>query len=259
MHRSILVNQDVSDESRQALDLAIWLADAANAHIHLAHYHPHKLPLLANESREQVDALLGERAAICDRAGVRASKLVIEGWTPQKLIVEARWHDLVVVAKHGDGDAGGTSKLAPIPEALLASSPVPVLVADARVGPPSRLLVIFDDSPDGCRAFRNACQLALERGLGLHIVDASGARKSGEHLERARRYLADCPDLEAEFQRLEGKPAESIVSHIRENEIQLTFLAALDHSFSGHKILNRIAAETSSSLIVPKGQVPVVN
>ena len=44
MHRSILVNQDVSDESRQALELAIWLADAANTHIHLAHYHPHKLP-----------------------------------------------------------------------------------------------------------------------------------------------------------------------------------------------------------------------
>ncbi len=259
MHRSILVNQDASDESCQALELAIWLADTTDAHITLVHYHPNKLPLMNDESEQEIESMLRTRAALCSRAGVRNSRMVIEGWTVQKLISETRWHDLVVVAKHGDVDDSGRNKLAPIPEALLASSPVPVLVADADADLPSSLLVAFDDSPDGCRAFRNAVHLALERDLELHVVDASRPRRSAEHLERARRYIADCPKLAARFEHLEGKPAAAIVSHIREHRIQLTFLAALDHSFSGHKILNQIAAETSSSLIVPKGQAPVVN
>ncbi|MFQ5351981.1 MAG: universal stress protein, partial [Candidatus Binatia bacterium] len=159
MYRSILVGQDDCDNSRKALDTAIWLAGVTRAHLCLIHLHGRKLPLVSPISADDAKALLAEREKVCTRAGVACSTKLVSGWTTQALVNETKWHDLVVVGKHGAAWAQGSGGLGSVATALLASSSVPVLVADDSDSLPHQLLVVFDESPDACAALRIAATM----------------------------------------------------------------------------------------------------
>jgi nucleotide-binding universal stress UspA family protein len=261
VYHSILVGQDASQESQRALDLACWIAAATHARLTLTEA---ESPALANrigrhgghEPEPEISEFLIERARRCANKGVSCTARRTEPPTPKGLIHEARWYDLVVVGKPPDVRRHGLGDTA---DALLSSSPVPVLIADSTPDPPSRLLIAFDDSPDACTALRSAAALAVERNLPLHVLDLIPSRKSHANShERLRETIDQTPDLNASVETLPGKPAESLLNYIRERAIHLTFLPALDRSLFGHKVTKQLALESRSSLAVPRGQTPPV-
>ncbi len=258
MYHSILVGQDASEHSHQALGLAIWLAKASHAHLHLIHLHSRKPRIRAKTPPEMMRTILEERLEECRREGVVCDSQGVEGWTTQALVAESKWHDLVVVGRHGESVHERSRGLGSLPNALLAASPVPVLVAADTPHIPDSLLVAFDDSPDACVALRIAAALAAERQLRLHVIEAMAGRGRRDHLVRARSYLEGWKEVEADFEVLEGKSSDEIVACIEKKGIQLTFVPALDRTLFGHKLTTRIAMETGSSLIVPRGQTPPV-
>jgi len=258
MYRSILVGQDGCDNSRTALNAAIWLAGVTRAHLRLIHLHGRKLPLVAPAPSEDVSALLAESEKVCKQAGVACSTQLVSGWTTQALVNETKWHDLVVVGKHGVGWTEGHRGLGSVPTALLASSAVPVLVADAAADIPRQLLVVFDQSRDACAALRIAATMALERELELHVLEVVRRLGRRDQLDRAKEYLEDCQGLEVTVERAVGDAVEVVVGYIRDHNISLTYLPAMDRSLSGHKLSSQVATETSSSLVVPQGRIPPV-
>jgi len=258
MYHSILVGQDASIDSREALELSIWIAGVTRAHLTLIHLHGRKAPSMQPAPIEDVEALLEQRLEICREAGIRGSRRLVERGTPRALLDESKWHDLVVVGKHGENRARRKRGLGSLATELLGASPVPVLIADPAPVRPGQLLVAFDGTPDGCAALRIAASLAQERELKLHVVGVAGGKGGGEQLDRAQEYLEDRPGLEVEIEQLEGKPEVGLIALIRERDIHLTFLPALDRSFFGHKLIGRVAMETASSIAVPKGQTPPV-
>ena len=142
MYHSILVGQDASEHSHQALGLAIWLAKASNAHLHLVHLHSRKPRIRPKTGLDEMRSIMEERIGECRRDGITCDCRVIEGWTTQALVTESKWHDLVIVARHGESVRERARGMGSLPNALLANSPVPVLVAaDTAV------TVTFDVSP----------------------------------------------------------------------------------------------------------------
>lgn len=259
MYRSILVGQDASEESLRALEIAIWIAGVTRAHLTLIHLHGRKLPLVSPAPLQDSRALLEQRSTSCRNAGVACSQQIVEGWTTQALVAETKWHDLVVVGKHGASRGQRRHGLGSLPAALLAASPVPILIADDQAALPGNLLVAFDESPDACAALRIAASLAMEKGLGLHVVEVVSKKGRRDKLARAQAYLDDCPGLEAEAERLVGKADDVLLDYIREREVQLTFVPALDRSLMGHKLTDRLANETACSIVVPYGRTRPIN
>lgn len=264
MYHSILVGQDASESSRQALETAIWLAGATRARLTLIHLHGRKLPLAKPAPIADVREQLERGRARCDEAGVACRAKVVEGWTTQALVGEARWYDLVVVAKHGEGRRHREPGVGSVPRALLASSPVPVLLAaevapDATPDPDgSGLLVVFDESPDACRALRIGAALAAERGLRLHAVEARAADREPAALARVEEVLADVPGLQSDVQWLDGKTAPAVLDYVRAHRVRLTFLPALDRTVFGPHLAERVATETDSAVVVPQGRTPPI-
>ncbi len=259
MYHSILVGQDASAYSRQALGLAIWLAQATHARLHLIHLPSRKPRIRPKTSLDEMSSIMAARLEELRGEGINGDYQVVEGWSTKALVSESKWHDLVVVGRHGESSRERERGIGSLPTALLAASPVPVLVAADTPIIPDRLLVAFDNSPDACMALRIAASLAAERRLRMHVIEATAGHGRQDHLAHARTYLEDWKEVDADFEVLEGKSADQIVSCIVNHGIQLTFVPALDSSLFGHNVTTRIAQETGSSLIVPRGQMPPVH
>lgn len=259
MYHSILVGQDASEHSHQALGLAIWFAKASHASLHLVHLHSRKPQIRPRTSLNEMRSIMEERIGECRREGLTCDSRVIDGWTTQALARESKWHDLVIVGRHGESVHRRERGVDSLPNALLTNCPVPVLVAADTPIIPDRLLVAFDESPDACMALRLAASLAAERRLRLHVVEVRATQRGHDHLSRARSYLEGWAEVEAEFDVLDGKASDEIVSYIHENAIPLTFVPALDRSVFGHQLTGRIAMQTSSSFVVPRGRTQPVN
>ena len=258
MYHSILVGQDASEYSHQALGLAIWLAKATRARLHLIHLHSRKPRIRPKSSLTEMSSIMEARLEELRGDGIDGDCEVVEGWSTKALVNESKWHDLVVVGRHGVSSSARVRGIGSLPAALLAASPVPVLVAADTPVVPDRLLVAFDNSPDACMALRIAASLAAERQLRMHVIEAMAGHGRQDHLAHARAYLDGWKEVDADFEVLEGKSSDQIVSCIAKHGIQLTFLPALDRSILGHNLTARIAQETGSSLIVPRGQTPPV-
>jgi nucleotide-binding universal stress UspA family protein len=258
MYHSILVAQDASEYSKQALGLAIWLAKATRARLHLIHLHSRKPRIRPKTSLDEMSSIMQVRLEQCRDKGITGDCQVVEGWSTKALVSESKWHDLVVVGRHGVSARGRARGIGSLPTALLAASPVPVLVAADTPVIPDRLLVAFDNSPDACMALRIAASLAAERRLRIHVIEAMAGHGRQDHLAHARAYLEGWEEVDADFEVLEGKSSEQIVSCIVKHGIQLTFVPALDRSVLGHHLTTRIAQETGSSLIVPRGRTQPV-
>jgi nucleotide-binding universal stress UspA family protein len=262
VYHSILVEQNASDASERILKIAMWLASATRAHLTLVHLEGKAALANTRKADAALSDVLDQRAQLCAEANLVCDHRTLKGWSTQTLIGEAKWYDLVVVGKQGAGRTLGAAasgnSLGAVSKSLLASCPVPLLIGDPSAISPSNLLVAFDDSPDACTALRIAAALALERELRLNVVEVTSQKKRNDHLERAQTYIDDCPGLEANLERLPGTPADSLLSFIRERDIHLTFLPALDRSLFGHKLTNVLALESASSISVPRGQSPAV-
>ena len=259
MYHSVLVGQDASEYSHQALRLAIWLAKATRARVHLIHLHSRKPRIRPKTSLDEISSIMKARLEECQGEGVAGDCQLVEGWSTQALVNEAKWHDLVVVGRHGASSREQVRAMGSLPTALLAASPVPVLVAADTPVIPDRLLVAFDNSPDACMALRIAASLAAERRLRIYVIEAMAGHRRQDHLAHARAYLEGWKEVDADFEVLEGKSSDQIVSYIVKHGIELTFVPALDRSLFGHNVTTRIAEDTGSSLIVPRGQTPPVH
>jgi nucleotide-binding universal stress UspA family protein len=141
MYRSILVALDGSDAAERALAQAIDLAEAEGARLTLISVaapsrwrlaSPYVLPFPDDDELErQAQSVVDEAEALVPD-GVPVSTVVRSGPAAKAILdrVEAGQHDLVVMGSRGLGTAGSLI-LGSVSRAVLAHSPVPVLIARA--------------------------------------------------------------------------------------------------------------------------------
>lgn len=139
--KRIVVGQDGSPESKQALELALQLAEPMKAQLLIAFVAEAPLPLWPETDaqglaqwelteREYGHAILREAAARCAQSGVEAETLLESGPAAERLanLAKERDADLVVVGHRGRG-AVARVLIGSVADRLTQMCPRPVLVA----------------------------------------------------------------------------------------------------------------------------------
>ena len=146
MFRSILVAVDGSPAATAALTQAIDLARAERARLTLISVaspprwlvaaSPYYLPLAGEDEVERQARKTLERAEALVPEDVPVSTALRHGRVAEEILkrVETGEHDLVVIGSRGLGRAGSIL-LGSVSRAVLAGSPVPVLIARAAAAP----------------------------------------------------------------------------------------------------------------------------
>jgi nucleotide-binding universal stress UspA family protein len=144
MFRSILVAVDGSEAAAKALEEAIDVARAEGARLtlinvavpHVYSAGPYVVPPQTDEELERAAQKLLDRAEALVPDGVPVSTVVRHGPVAEAILerAEAAQHDLIVMGSRGLGPAGALL-LGSVSRAVLAHSPVPVLVARAAPAP----------------------------------------------------------------------------------------------------------------------------
>lgn len=103
--------------------------------------------------------------------GTPATARVQEGPAPRTIIEVARAEGagLIVMGSRGLGRIAG-ALLGSTARAVARHSPIPVLVARERTGPPTRVLVAADGSDDAQAAIRTFAQMPLPRSLDITLL-----------------------------------------------------------------------------------------
>ncbi len=286
MYRTILVPLDGSPLAERALPYAEALARASGARLllvraALAHTFPGVDP-----TEDQVKAVreaedyLATIAAQLARQGV-VETAVFYGEPVEAILEETRLRkaDLVVMATHG---RSGVSRwvYGSVAEAVLAESPVPVLLVQAwrdegKLAPLAehpRLIVPLDGSPFAEEVLPVALEVAGKLGgelVLLHVVSVSGqavaAGRQPAGLEalkdEARDYLRQVADrlatsdagLRVQYEVRVGPAAEAIVAASHDLDASLVVMAT--HARTG---LDRILLGSVAQGVLRHGSIPVL-
>ena len=181
MYDRILLPTDGSDAADRALNLAVSVADAHDAELHLLYVADTNQPSLSRIQGQIVDALEGEGQQIVDEAenrvrgsGVDVTTDVIQGGPSRTILeyVDDRGVDLVVIGTRGEHDVERLL-LGSVTERVVRSAPVPVLAVPPNSDcsyPPESVLVGTDGSEGSDAALAEGIDLASTAGATLHVL-----------------------------------------------------------------------------------------
>jgi nucleotide-binding universal stress UspA family protein len=250
MYDRILFPTDGSDAAERALDLAVAVADAHGAELHVLYVADTNQPSLSRVQGQVVDALEGEGDRIVEdagssarNAGVDVTTEVVQGGPSQTILdyVDARDVDLVVMGTRGDRDVERLL-LGSVTERVVRSSPVPVLAVPPdsdRTYPPESVLVGSDGSDGSDAALEASIGIADRAGATLHVVSVLEESLLGIDVRSAA--------VAEERQRR----TETILARAREraNEAGITVETALEEGGAVDE-LDGYAAEHGVDLVV---------
>jgi len=205
MYDAVCLPTDGSDAADAALDLAISLADAHDATLHVLNVADTNQPSLTRIDGQVRDVLEGagkeivdEAASTARAAGVDVTTAVVQGG-PSRTIreyVDDREIDLVVMGTRGQRTVEKII-LGSVTERVLRSSTVPVLVVPPesdREYPPERVLVGSDGSEGSAAAIQESLDICETVGgalRALSVVESAllgiDVRSSTVAEERERR------------------------------------------------------------------------
>lgn len=184
--KTILVPIDFSPSSDRALNLAIELAGAFKAEIHLLHVRTvFDGPIVSPEDLDQVERVLAMSEARTLQA-LQASANGIEtqthchvrkGSAPAEAIIKAITEfdcDLVIMGTLGRRGLKGLL-VGSVAKEVIQRSPVPVLTTRAETSgtfPPKKILVAYDSSDDSLQAVLLAAEWAADLSAEITLLHA---------------------------------------------------------------------------------------
>ncbi len=273
MIRKILLTLDGSAYSRAVYDSGVWLGGKLQARLTAAHvvdvismegpflhdlsgslgFEPFlnfssKMKEVLEERGENI--LKGFREeSVKDR--IELDTRLLSGVVPNEICEKAELYDLVVVGRKGVNAAFEHGLLGSATESVIRKSPVPVLVVPEEFKAPQSALLAYDGSPNAAGAMRSAADLCESLEVPLTVCTASDdSAVAGNALKDAEDYL-NPHGVRAEFIRLEGEGADSIVEYCKEKDFGLIFMGTSHHSAVVRMVLGSTTEHVMRALEVP--------
>lgn len=271
MSGKILVPLDGSELAERALAYAVPLATRTGASVLVLRAAvSHTLPGV--DPRERQAGAIDEAQAYVDDviARVQARNVACEGVVryghPSECIVESartRQVNLIVMASHGRTGPGRWI-LGSVAEAVVAASPVPVLVQ--RVWQPllgktplndsPLVLVPVDGSPFAEAALEPAAALAEDLRGRLAVMsaqdDPSQIREASEYLTTIKDRVAMAhPNLPILCEVRDGDPVEAIDAAVAQLDVSLLVMATHGRTGPARSVLGSVAGKVLEESDVP--------
>lgn len=266
MIKKILVPLDGSENSRGALDYAIYLAGKFEASIiglNVIDIVALEGPFLHDISgsmgfepfmnfstrmREVLEArgeeVLSEFTAACEAASVACESSVAFGIVPNEICDKAKVADLVVIGRRGVNVKFEHGLLGSTTENVLRKSSKPVFVAPRKFARPGKPLLAYDGSQNAAKAMHSAAEWARTLGLPLTVVTVASSGGQDALLKEAEDYLKPYA-IKAGFVRLEGDAAAAIEVYYGDKGHDLVFMGTSHHS----KLVSMVLGSTTEHLI----------
>jgi len=278
MYERILLPTDGSDAAERALDLAVSVADAHDAELHILYVADTNQPSLSRIQGQVVDALEGQGQQIVDEAGnrVRGSGVdvttdVIQGGPSRTILdyVDDRGVDLVVMGTRGERDVERLL-LGSVTERIVRSAPVPVLAVPPnsdRSYPPESVLVGTDGSEGSDAALAEGIDLASIAGATLHVLSvledsllgidvrsaaaAEERERRDEKLLEAAREQAEDAGVTVETAIEEGGVVETFNEYAAEHGVDLVLVGTHGRTGFDRRILGSVTEDLLRTADVP--------
>ena len=278
MYDRILFPTDGSDTAERALDLAVAVADAHDAELHVLYVADTNQPSLSRIQGQVVDALEGEGQRIVDEAGSRARNAgvdvttdVIQGGPSRTILdyVDDRGVDFVVMGTRGEHDVERLL-LGSVTERVVRSAPVPVLAVPPdsdRTYPPESVLVGTDGSDGSDAALGEGIDLASDAGATLHVVSvledsllgidvrsaaaADERERRDENLLATARQRAEDAGVAVETAIEEGGVVDSLNDYAADNGVDLVVVGTHGRTGIDRRLLGSVTEDLLRTADVP--------
>lgn len=266
MIKKILVPLDGSENSKGALDYALFLAGKFEASIiglNVIDIVALEGPFLhdisgslgfepfmnfSTKMREVLEArgeeVLGEFTAACEAAGVACESSVAFGIVPNEICDKAKVADLVVIGRRGVNVKFEHGLLGSTTENILRKSPKPVFIAPRKFTKPKKPLLAYDGSTNAGKAMHSAAEWAKTLGLPLTVVTVAPPGEDDSLLKEVEDYLKPYA-IKSSFVRLEGDPAAAIEVYYEDKGHDLVFIGTSHHS----RLVAMVLGSTTEHLI----------
>jgi len=279
MYDRVLFPTDGSDAAERALDLAVAVAGAHDAELHVLYVADTNQPSLSRIQGQVVDALEGEGDRIVEdaattarNAGVDVTTEVVQGGPSQTILdyVDARGVDLVVMGTRGERDVERLL-LGSVTERVVRSSPVPVLAVPPdsdRTYPPESLLVGTDGSDGSDAALDEAVGIAGDADATLHVlsviegsllgIDVRSAAAAEERerrdeglLETARERASEAGISTVETAIEEGGVVDTLNEYAADHEVDLIVVGTHGRTGIDRRLIGSVTEDLLRTADVP--------
>ncbi|WP_415381375.1 universal stress protein [Halosimplex sp. TS25] len=278
MYDEILFPTDGSDAADAALEVAIAVADAHDATLHVLYVADTNQPSLARIEGQVQDVLEGEGRDIVDEAASRARRAgvdtvddVIQGGPSRTILtyVDNRGIDLVVMGTRGGRDIERII-LGSVTERVVRNSAAPVLVVPPESDheyPPDDVLVGTDGSEGSEVALGEGIGIGAATGATLHVVsvvESSGLgfdvrseqlsaerkRRDEEMLARARERAED-GGVAVETAIEEGDVVDTLNEYVADHGVDLVVVGTHGRTGIDRRLLGSVTENLMRSASVP--------
>jgi nucleotide-binding universal stress UspA family protein len=235
----ILVPITGKDESWQALEQAILVAQKETSNIQGLHVIPRKVHL--NESDIQIIQMLFNKR--CQEANLTGNLVIKKGNIPRQVCDRALLTDLIVM-NVAHPPSPGISSLGSGVRSIIWGSARPILTVAGKVSPMDHALLAFDGSPMSKEALFIATYLAEKWQTRLLVVTI-GDEAARLVQDYARSYL-ELHEINADYL-IKSGPINNILEVIKEHEINLVVIG----SYSG-TVLKEVTAGSTVNFLMRK-------
>ena len=278
MYDGVCISTDGSDAADAALDVAISIAAAHDATLHVLNVADTNQPSLARIEGRVQDVLeeagkeIVEKAATTARnVGVDVTTAVVQGG-PSRTIreyVDDREVDLVVMGTRGQRTVERII-LGSVTERVLRVSAVPVLVVPPgsdREYPPERVLVGTDGSDGSAAAVTESLEICAATESALHAlsvveptllgIDVRSSTLAEERERRDEGLLSGVRDqaaergVDVETAIEEGDVVETLNDYVAEHGIDLAVVGTHGRTGIDRRLLGSVTENLMRSASVP--------
>jgi len=214
---NILVSISGEENSWDALEQALLVAERENSHLMGLHVLPNKTDV--DEAR--TNAMRDRFENRCDAAGLKGEFAFDFGRVSSVINERARWSDLVILHLAHPPQPQILSRLGSGLRSLIQRCPRPVMVVPRAAPKLERLLVAYDGSPKANEALYIAAYFAGRWRASvvlLTVLESGSTPNWGAH--RAKRYLKR-QNIDAAYIQKEGDVGTSILQVVEEEKIDL--------------------------------------
>jgi len=142
------------------------------------------------EREAQAEVYFEEGLRLCAQWAVACDTRCLLGYLEEEILGQTRAVDILAL---GQSDhAADTRKIGHLTEAIVRSSPQPVLIATAPFAKPTGVLILDNGGDRSLHALCVGAEIARLANLALELITVTPTREEGEAVSRRGiQYLAD--------------------------------------------------------------------
>lgn len=144
------------------------------------------------ERQTQTHDLLEKGRRLCESWSVPCEVISSSGYREEDIIAQSQRVDLLLMGRQGIDRNEGSGKIGHLTEALIRSSPQPVLVASNTFYKPVELIILYDGHDRSQHALTLAVEIGRLASLPIMVVTAGEDPEACEKINQyAGQYLRD--------------------------------------------------------------------